>query len=34
LFASISDLVKAVCSFLETLNATPQITLSVIGAPE
>lgn len=34
LFASISDLVKAVCSFLEALNATPQLTLSVIGATE
>lgn len=34
LFASMSDLVKAVCAFLEALNATPQITLSVIGAPE
>ena len=34
LFACIADLVKAVCSFLETLNATPQFTLSVIGATE
>lgn len=34
LFACISDLVKAVCSFLETLNATPQLTLSIIGATE
>lgn len=34
LFASISELVKAVCSFLEALNATPQLTLSVIGATE
>ncbi len=34
LFASIADLVKAVCSFLEALNATPQLTLSVIGATE
>jgi hypothetical protein len=34
LFASLTDLVKAVCSFLEALNATPQLTLSVIGATE
>jgi transposase len=34
LFASIVDLVKAVCSFLDTLNTTPQLTLSVIGATE
>lgn len=34
LFTSIAELVKAVCSFLETLNATPQLTLSVIGAAE
>ncbi len=34
LFASLADLVKAVCSFLEALNATPQLTLSVIGATE
>lgn len=34
LFACIADLVKAVCSFLEALNATPQFTLSVIGATE
>lgn len=34
LFASISELVKAVCSFLEALNVTPQLTLSVIGATE
>lgn len=34
LFASIAELVKAVCSFLEALNATPQLTLSVIGATE
>lgn len=34
LFASIADLVKAVCSFLDALNATPQLTLSVIGATE
>lgn len=34
LFTSITELVKAVCSFLETLNATPQLILSVIGATE
>lgn len=34
LFASIAELVTAVCSFLEALNATPQLTLSVIGATE
>jgi transposase len=34
LFTSIAELVKAVCSFLETLNATPQLILSVIGATE
>jgi transposase len=34
LFASIAELVKAVCSFLDTLNATPQLILSVIGATE
>lgn len=34
LFTTIEELVKAVCSFLETLNATPQLTLSVIGATE
>jgi transposase len=34
LFESIAELVKAVCSFLDTLNATPQLTLSVIGATE
>lgn len=34
LFTSIAELVKAVCSFLEALNATPQLTLSVIGATE
>lgn len=34
LFASLTDLVKAVCSFLQALNATPQLTLSVIGATE
>jgi len=34
LFTSLADLVKAVCSFLEALNATPHLTLSVIGATE
>jgi transposase len=34
LFTSIEELVKAVCSFLEALNATPQLTLSVIGATD
>lgn len=34
LFVSIAELVKAVCSFLEALNATPHLTLSVIGATE
>jgi len=34
LFTSIEELIKAVCSFLEALNATPQFTLSVIGATE
>jgi putative transposase len=34
LFKTISDLVQAVCSFLEELNATPQLALSVIGATE
>ena len=34
LFTSIEELVKAVGSFLEALNATPQLTLSVIGATE
>lgn len=34
LFTSIAELVKAVCSFLEALNVTPQLTLSVIGATE
>ena len=34
LFKSIAELVKAVCSFLEVLNATPHLTLSVIGATE
>jgi transposase len=34
LFTSIAELTKAVCSFLDTLNATPQLVLSVIGATE
>jgi transposase len=34
LFKTISELVIAVCSFLEALNETPQLTLSVIGATE
>lgn len=34
LFANLADLVKAVCSFLDALNKTPQLTLSVIGATE
>lgn len=34
LFARIAALVKSVCSFLEALNATPQLTLSVIAATE
>lgn len=34
LFASLAELVKAVCSFLKTLNSTPQLILSVIGATE
>lgn len=34
LFKSISQLVKAVCSFLETLNLSPNLTLSIIGSPE
>ena len=34
LFTSIAELVKAVCSFLDTLNASPQLILSVIGATE
>jgi transposase len=34
LFDSLAELVNAVCSFLEALNATPQLTLSVIGATE
>ena len=34
LFTCIAEFVKAVCSFLETLNATPQLILSVIGATD
>jgi transposase len=34
LFTSLAELVKAVCSFLETLNTTPHLTLSIIGAAE
>lgn len=34
LFASLAELVQAVCSFLEALNATPQLILSVISATE
>ena len=34
LFASIAELVKAVCSFLQALNATPKLILSVIGVTE
>ncbi len=34
LFKTISELVQAVCSFLEKLNETPLLTLSVIGATE
>jgi transposase len=34
LFASLAELIQAVCSFLEALNTTPQLTLSVIGATE
>ena len=34
LFKTISELVQAVGSFLEKLNETPQLTLSVIGATE
>lgn len=34
LFPSIADLVQAVCSFLEALNQTPQLALSLIGATE
>lgn len=34
LFASIAELVKAVCSFLEALNTTPKLILSIIGVTE
>lgn len=34
LFANIAELVKAVCSFLEVLNTTPKLILSVIGVTE
>lgn len=34
LFQNIVQLVKAVCSFLEALNRTPDLTLSIIGATE
>ena len=34
LFANLAELIIAVSSFLEALNATPQLTLSVIGATE
>lgn len=34
LFQNIVQLVKAVCSFLEALNQTPDLTLSIIGATE
>jgi len=34
LFQTISQLVNAVCSFLETLNQTPNLTLSIIGSTE
>lgn len=34
LFENIVQLVKAVCSFLEALNQTPHLTLSIIGATE
>jgi transposase len=34
LFETIAQLVQAVCSFLKALNRTPQLTLSIIGAPE
>jgi len=34
LFKSISQLVKVVCSFLDTLNQTPNLTLSIIGSTE
>lgn len=34
LFEGISQLVQAVCSFLKSLNRTPQLTLQIIGATE
>jgi len=34
LFRTILELVEAVCSFLKTLNKTPSVTLSIIGATE
>ena len=34
LFTSIGQLIQAVCSFLEALNATPKLILSVIGATD
>ena len=34
LFQTIMQLVEAVCSFLKTLNKTPTVTLSIIGATE
>ena len=34
LFETIAQLVQAVCSFLKSLNRTPQRTLSIIGATE
>jgi len=34
LFKTISKLVDAVCSFLDTLNQTPSLTLSIISATE
>jgi transposase len=34
LFHSISQLVEAVCSFLDMLNQSPSLTLSIIGATE
>ena len=34
LFQNILQLVKAVCSFLEVLNRTPDLTLSIIAATE
>lgn len=34
LFQDIAQVVQAVCSFLKTLNETPGLTLSIIGATE